>query len=233
MFKIFRLLLQLGKRSFSAVTKVGKASGKFLASPKARVAGKWFWRALDVVTVGSLVYDLYGESDDAASVTKTNNAVMDAILSKSVLLNIHTVFDDESAFHRALTNVGLQLMGSPGLPEISGLSLILSVSYVRDVGSAGFAYSFDQMKEILGAVSDQILVLYPKAAQETDGFNTESFQKMLAGVNEEDLDFDQRRNLDYVAYFFDNAVTLAAVNGDTARLSNPIPISTNNSEILE
>jgi len=204
LFRSIKLLFSKAGRSLPKIWTSGRA---LFATPKARVVGKWFWRALDVVSIGSLAYDLIKDDETVEGAVRMNDMITDSILNEATVCAINTEFQDDKGIKNALTKNGLALMGSGGLNEVTGMSLVVTAMYMDMVGASRLHYSWSEVKKILNDISAQITDLY-KDVLDKEGAegNADAFSSFIDELEEEDIDYPFRKNLDYLAFFFEQMI---------------------------
>lgn len=230
--KIISMLAGTLARAGRKLPAIWKSGRMLFKSSKAKVAGKWFWRALELGSVGALVYDMAADDQDPESIAQINDMIMDVIANPTVVCAINTPFQDQDAVISILAKNGVILSNQGGLDEIYGMSCVICSRYLGEVSPARFYYSFEDMRTILTQAGDMIVNLYKdvlaKAGAE-EGADT--FVSFIKELKEEDLEFVFRKNLDYIAYFFETLVIDAGGEG-VESISNTIYINPSNKNLL-
>lgn len=215
MNQVLRILGLAISKGWRYVARAWKAGGAFLKTPAAKGVGKWFWRALDFAAVGSLFYELASDDADPESLSRTNDMIIDAILCPPVMAYIQDVPVDKEAIDGVFIRNGLLLQDNGGLLQIQGMSMVCAVAYTDKAGVNGVVYSFQEMKDIMDSISKQIKTLYASTLGADGETEFNNFSTMLKNLNEDEMDFTMRKNLDYLAFFFDGMAAEALAGGDS------------------
>jgi hypothetical protein len=207
MLRIFKMLGSVFARGGRSLPQVWKAGTKIFSGPKSRTIGKWIFRAIDVAGLGLFIWDIASDDDNPEAITAMNDLIMDSILNPPVIMLLHTEFQDENAVHALFAKNGLLLQQQGGLDEIYGMALLTAALYASKNSTGQLHYSFADTKRILGDASEQIAVLYKDVLDKEKGADTiDAFGNFIASLEESDLDFLFKKNLDFVAFFFDTLI---------------------------
>jgi len=213
MFKILTRLTSFvagkGKAMFGAL-------GKYMSQPGFKGTAKWFWRAIDLLGLGSLIYSSL-PSDDENTAAAVNDNIMDTILSKTIQSALHCEIDDTRGVGRAMTAAAIKIM-SQGVREhnfLGACSLILTGQYIDVCASGQRLYNFEQSKEVLSRVEAELkekenkVMLAGVGVSLTEEEVASSYlSQMLDDLNEDETPPLILRNIDYLTYFFDNVLQL-------------------------
>jgi hypothetical protein len=203
-----------GARSLSFTTKTGSA------------VGGWLWRAIDFASLGYLAYTLTSD-DSPESISATNGAIVDHILNKPVLGLILTTPDDKDAIDAVFVRTAVGLQGGHRLAELHGLSLLAAVAYTDRVQAQGLMFSLHETKEIFESVAARIGEDFKGVLDAADlpGAKKE-ISDIIDSLDSDKIDFVMRKNIDYLAFFFE--LMAAEMAGDqhlpgVDRIINPFP----------
>lgn len=197
---MFRIFTRLGTYARRASKWVSRTWNKVPA--RGRGIAKW------VVTTGAEVAIFawaFDDSDDSTpeGVGQTNELAVKMILNPAVVALIHSEVTDPRAILSAYRVQGLRLLADDRTDcFINGTSLLAAAEYAENCASpASFLLSEDEIQDTLKQVADAIGSLYPFTDKEDQAAMAESIEAIVA-IDWEDMDDFNRKNLDFLAYYF-------------------------------
>lgn len=234
MFGIVRGL-KWGLTAFKSGRKWGSVVNA-VKSPASRNAFRWFWRAIDITSIGLIGYDIFsdkgsdsleGNKDKFAEDNLSGEMLIDSILSEPVRTLLAVPFEDtdEDAMRVLYARAGTALFAGQGnVPHSQGLSLVMVGEYKSQVGN-GYAYALDDLLRYcyqitntaakdMGASSDELKKAFEEIAKNSD----------------ETMGELGRRNADYLVWMLDimsDNQLLSAINKTESAPMNVLPNPTN------